>query len=110
MLEGGVPMRVLLATGILLAGAVMGYSASGVSAQTESTASVVSVGDVIEVQYPSEVTGVILRCTVTGLRDAYVRCKDTETTAVSRPKPEVWYNLRIAYMVLKPTRDAFSVR
>ncbi len=103
-------MRVLLATGILLAGAVMGYSASGVSAQTESTASVVSVGDVIEVQYPSEVTGVILRCTVTGVRDAYVRCKDTETTAVSRPKPEVWYNLQIAYMVLKPTRDAFSVR
>jgi hypothetical protein len=103
-------MRVLFATAVLLGGVVIGYSASGISAQTESTPAVVSVGDVVDITYPSEVTGAVPHCTVTGVQDGYVRCKDAEPTGVRRPKPETWHNLRIAWQVSKPPRDEFQVR
>ena len=104
-------MRAIFASGLLLMGSVMGHSASGISAQTENSPAGLVVGDVVDITYPSPITGANLRCTVTGLRDGYVRCKDDpDTSGVRRPTPETWHNLRIAWQVSKLPKDEFSIR
>ena len=104
-------MRAVLASGLLLVGLTVGYSASGISAQGEIAPAGLVVGDVVNITYPAPVTGASLRCTVTAVRDGYVRCKDDpDTTGVRRAKPEVWHNLRIAWQVSKLPKDEFPIR
>ena len=104
-------MRAVLASGFLLLAVVIGYSASGSAAQAESSPAGLVVGDVVDITYPSSITGANLRCTVTGVQDGYVRCQaGRDTSGVSRPKPETWHNLRIAWQVSKVPKDEFSVR
>jgi hypothetical protein len=104
-------MRAVLASGLLLIGVMIGYSASGISAQAEISPAGLAVGDVADISYPSPVTGANLRCTVTGVRDGYVRCKDdSETSGIRRSKSETWHNLRIAWQISKLPKDEFPVR
>jgi hypothetical protein len=101
-------MRTVLASGLLLVGVMIGYSASGISAQAEISPAGLVVGDVANITYPSPVTGANLRCTVMGVQDGYVRCKDdSDTSGVRRSKPETWHNLRIAWQVSKLPKDEF---
>jgi hypothetical protein len=104
-------MRAVLASGLLLVGALIGYSASGSAAQAESSPAGLVVGDVADISYPSGVTGANLHCTVTGVQDGYVRCKaDPDTSGVRTSKPETWHNLRIAWQVSKVPKDEFLIR
>ena len=104
-------MRAVFAAGLRVVGVMIGYSTSGISAQAEISPAGLAVGDVADITYPSPVTGANLRCTVTGVQDGYVRCKDdTDTSGVRRPKPETWHNLRIAWQVSKLPKDEFPIR
>lgn len=104
-------MRAVLTSGLVLVGVMVGYSASGISAQGEIAPAGLVVGDVLDITYPTPVTGASLRCTVTGVHDGYVRCKDdSDATGVRRAKPEVWHNVRIAWYVTKLPKDEFPIR
>jgi len=104
-------MRAVIASGLLLVGLIIGHSASGISAQAEISPAGLVVGDVVDITYPSPVTGANLRCKVTGVQDGYVRCADdSDTAGVRRPRPETWHNLRIAWQVSKLPKDEFPIR
>lgn len=104
-------MRALFASALLLVGVLIGHSGSGLSAQGEDSPAGLVAGDVVDIIYPSPVTGANLRCTVTGVRGGYVRCKDeTDRGFASRPQPETWHNLRIAHYVTKVPKDSFLIR
>ena len=104
-------MRAVLASGLLLVGMIIGHSASGISAQAEISPAGLVIGDVVDISYPSPVTGANLRCKVTGVQDGYVRCSDdSDTSGVRRSKPETWHNLRIAWQVSKLPKDEFPIR
>jgi len=54
-------MRAVLASGFVLLAVVIGYSASGSAAQAESSPAGLVVGDVVDITYPSSITGANLR-------------------------------------------------
>ncbi|HUQ00570.1 MAG TPA: hypothetical protein VM093_08935 [Aeromicrobium sp.] len=103
-------MRVLTATFVLLAGLLLGYSGSGLSAQVDAAPAGVRVGDVLQVTYPSAITGALFKCTVAAWRDGFVRCREEDARAGLRPGPATWHNLRLAWQVTVVPRDEFAIR
>ena len=103
-------MRLMTTAIAILAGLLLGYSGSGLSAQTDAAPAGVRVGDQLQVTYPSAVTGALFKCTVAASRDGFVRCREEESRTGLRPGPVTWHNLRLAWQVTVIPRDEFAIR
>jgi len=108
--EMEVHMRLITAAMGLLAVVLLGYSGSGVSAQTDSPPAGVRSGDMIQVTYPAAISGALFKCTVAAVRDGFVRCQDEESRTGVRQAPVTWHNLRLAWEVTILPRDEFGIR
>ena len=103
-------MRLMTATLVLLAAALLGSSRPDLSAQTDTAPAGVRVGDTVEVTFPAEITGALFKCTIAGSRDGFVRCKEEESRTSPRSGPVTWHNLRLAWQVRVLPRDEFAIR
>ena len=103
-------MRMMAATLVLLAGALLGSSRPDLSAQSEATPAGVRVGDTVEVTFPAEISGALFKCTIAGVRDGFVRRKEEEPRTSLRSGPVTWHNLRLAWQVRVLPRDEFEIQ
>ena len=103
-------MRVMTAAIVVLAALLVGYSGAGLSAQVDGAPAGVRVGDVLQVTYPSAISGAMFTCTVAAWRDGFVRCREEESRTALRPGPVTWHNLRLAWQVTVMPRDEFALR
>jgi hypothetical protein len=105
-----VHVRLITAAVGLLAVVLLGHLGSGVSAQSDPTPAGVRTGDVIRVTFPPTISGALFKCTVTAVRDGFVRCQEEEPGAGQNQGPVTWHNLRLAWHVSVTPRDALAIR
>ena len=87
-----------------------GTSDPAVSAQSEAVPAGIRVGDVIRVTFPATISGALFKCTVTALRDGFVRCQEEEPGAGQNQGSVTWHNLRLAWEVAVTPQDALAIR
>ena len=85
-------MRMVVATAVLLGGAVLFYApwSRPVSAQGQSPQASITQGERIRIWF--DATKMSYDCTVIDVRGDFLGCRGSENTF--RPGPERWYNLR----------------
>lgn len=96
-------MRVLLATAVLIGGALCAYApwSNPVSAQGQSAQASITQGERIRLWF--DPTKMSYNCIVIDVRGDFVGCKGSDTGFTQGP--ERWYNLRLVAMVERPLRQ-----
>lgn len=96
-------MRVMLATAILVGGALLSYAPwmSGVSAQNQSVQASITEGE--RIRFWFDPLKQSYNCTVVGVRGDFLGCKGAESGIT--PGPDRWYNLRLIALIERPMRQ-----
>jgi hypothetical protein len=101
--SGGVVMRVLWPATVLVLLALVGYTSSRTSAQTEGAQAAIMPGEKVILAFDVDRSGT--SCTVLDVRGDFVGCRTEGPSAgFGRTSLEHWYNLRLVARIDRPAK------
>ena len=99
---GGVDMRLLLATAVLLGVVLIGFASARTSAQGQTLQAGIISGEKLSLYYEPTRPG--YGCTVIDVRGDFLGCR-VESESMGQPAVERWFNLRLIARIERPAKQ-----